>query len=86
MGSKGSLGIKATLAAMMLLVPKRMVEPSAGDLATSSAPMAPVAPTRLSTITGRPRLSDNRGAMTRAATSVGPPVEKGTTSLIGAAD
>lgn len=68
---------------MMLLVPKSSVSPSGAALATKVAPMLPVAPTLLSTITVRLRDAASLGASTRASTSVGPPAAKGTTMRMG---
>lgn len=49
------------------------IVPSGAARATAPAPMVPLAPARLSTMTERPSASDSGGAMTRATTSVGPP-------------
>jgi hypothetical protein len=47
--------------------------------ATIAEPTEPLPPVRLSTITVLPMASDSKGAITRAAMSVGPPAENGTT-------
>src|SRR5437016_3679773 len=49
------------------------VYPSGGALLTNSAAMTPLAPGRLSTSTGCPRLPPTFGAMPRVKTSSGPP-------------
>src|SRR5471032_1293473 len=52
--------------------------PSFGALATALAAVTPPAPTRFSTTTGCPRISDNGSATIRAAMSVPPPAPKPT--------
>src|SRR5206468_11780058 len=61
----------------------RNVYPSAGDLATASAPIAPFAPGRFSTTTGCLIASETPGAMARASVSATPPGGKLTINLTG---
>src|SRR5207253_418651 len=59
------------------------VLPSGADFATSSAPIEPAAPARLSTITLDFSASPSINAYGRATMSVGPPAGNGTTSRTG---
>src|SRR5262245_34681223 len=59
------------------------VYPSLGARATASAAVVPPAPTRFSTTTGWPRISESGCATMRAAMSVPPPAPKPTTIRIG---
>src|SRR6185369_411260 len=59
------------------------VWPSGLARATYAAPIAPVAPGRLSTITGVRRLSDMIGATAREIESATPPAWNGQTRVIG---
>src|SRR6266550_2628149 len=61
----------------------RNAYPSAGDLATASAPIAPLAPGRFSTTTGCLIASETPGAMARASVSATPPGGKLTINLTG---
>ena len=54
------------------------VEPSASDLITSLAPMAPLAPGLFSTITVLPKARPKGSASVRAMASTGPPAAKAT--------
>src|SRR5258706_13535089 len=62
--------------------PSTTVYPSGGDLATSSTPIMPPAPPRLSTTTCCPSCEDSLGAMMREVISVPPPGANGLTHLI----
>src|SRR5262245_63895206 len=59
------------------------VVPSLGARATASAAVVPPAPTRFSTTTGWPRISESGCATMRAAMSVPPPAPKPSTMRIG---
>ena len=67
---------------MLALLPITKVYPSGAARATASAPTLPFAPTRFSTTTGWPRLSESFCATTRAARSEPPPAGNATTILI----
>ena len=80
---KGKLGMKAGLMLMLPVVPKKMVCPSAGALATRLVPSTPATPGLLSMMTGCPRASDNFGAIVRATISMPPPGGKPITMRTG---
>jgi hypothetical protein len=65
-----------------LLATSTSMWPSGGLLATRSVPMMPVAPARLSMTTGWPQASVSFWPMRRAARSIAPPGEAGTTMVI----
>jgi hypothetical protein len=64
-------------------LPIMSVYPSAGDFATASAAIMPLAPGRFSTTTDCPRASVSFCAMILAATSVPPPAAKPTSIFTG---
>ena len=73
----------AGLMACVPVTPNSSVCPSAGARATSTLPVAPPAPGRLSTITGWPSAVDRRWAMKRPMTSAPPPGANGTMIVMG---
>jgi hypothetical protein len=64
-------------------LPIRSVCPSGALLATNSVPMLPLAPLRLSTTKGWPRVRAKSCATRRATMSTLPPAGKGTTTRTG---
>ena len=81
--SYGALGTSIGVETNALLLANSSVRPSGADFATRSPPMVPVAPGRLSMMTGTPRRSESFWPTMRATVSVGPPGAFGTISLIG---
>src|SRR5207342_3575176 len=66
----------------VLLLPNRSVSPFGVERATSAAPITPPPPPLFS-VTTVPNLAFMRSAQSRPTTSVAPPGENGTISLIG---
>ena len=82
-GSNGRLLRMAGMPAMLPELPNNSVCPSGVAFATSSAPIAPSAPGRLSMITVCPSDCVSDCAKMRPAASVGPPAGKPMTKRTG---